>query len=266
MREYFSSKVALITGGSSGIGAEFAKQLHALGATIILVARRKEKMEVLTSTLNQIRPGSASFIVADLSNTNDLALVANKLRSEPIDILVNNAGRGSFGRFEELSLDEELKMVDLNVRATVVLAHAAIPRWKSQKAGMLFGIASVAGFQPLPYMATYSATKAFDLNHTVALWGELKRFGVRVTAVCPGPTDTEFAGVARVPGKFTGTPRDPVEVVVRKSIQAAEKGLPFVVPGLRSWFLSLGPRLLPLCVTTWLTEKVLYDILSTSRG
>lgn len=265
MNSYFAGKIALITGGSSGIGAEFAKQLHTLGATVILVARRREKMELLASALNQIRPDSASFVVADLSTTSDLELIANKLRVENIDILVNNAGRGSFGRFEELSLEEELKMVDLNVRATIVLAHAAIPRWKRQQSGMLFGIASVAGFQPLPYMATYSATKAFDLNHTVALWGELKRFGIRVTAVCPGPTDTEFAGVARVPGKFTGAPRDPVEVVVRQSIRAAEKGLPFVVPGLRSWFLSLGPRILPLCVTTWLTEKVLHDILPTSQ-
>ena len=227
-----------------------------------MVARRAEKLQELKSELNAVRPGSAKAESADLENFSDVERIAAMLRTEPIDILVNNAGRGSFGPLEELPLKGELAMIDLNVRATVTLAQAPIERLKKQKFGALFGIASIAAMQPLPYMATYSATKAFNFNHTVALWAELKRYGVYATAVCPGPTDTEFAGVARVPGHFSGSPRDPVSVVVKRSIQALELGLPFVVPGIRSWLMSAACRVCPKIISTLLTERSLRGILN----
>jgi len=266
MNELFQGRTALITGASSGIGAEFARQLHARGVTTILVARRQERLTAIAQELNAARRDSASVMCADLCIEEDLKRVAQRLRSESIDILVNNAGRGSFGMLERLPLSEELSMIDLNIRAPLVLAHAAIPGWKQRRHGALIGIASIAALQPLPYMATYAATKAFDFSHTVSLWAELKRFGISVTAVCPGPTDTEFAGVARVPGHFTGAPRDAVETVVKQSLWALERGLPYVVPGLRGWLLGLGPRLLPSWLTTQVTECVLRGILPSDEA
>lgn len=266
MNDLFKGSTALITGASSGIGAEFARQLHARGSSVILVARRESALQALALELNKLRPQSASVMVADLCSTEDLERVAARLRVEHIDILVNNAGRGSFGRLETLPLEAELAMVDLNIRAPLVLSHAIIPGWKARGRGILFGIASIAALQPLPYMATYGATKAFDFSHTVSLWAELRAFGIRVAAVCPGPTDTEFAGVARVPGHFTGAPRDPVATVVRRSLQAIELGLPYLVPGIRAWLLALGPRLLPTWLTTLLTERALCGILPTPSG
>ncbi|NDC37365.1 MAG: SDR family oxidoreductase [Proteobacteria bacterium] len=264
MTDLFMNRTALITGASSGIGAEFARQLHARGSSVILVARRADRLGALAQELNSLRRDSASVMVADLCKAAALDQVAERLQRESVDILVNNAGHGSFGMLENLPLANELAMVDLNIRAPLILTHAAIPGWKARGGGVLFGVASIAALQPLPYMATYSATKAFDFNHTVALWAELKRFGIRVTAVCPGPTDTEFAGVARVPGHFTGAPRDPVAVVVRRSIQASELGFPYVVPGMRGWLLALGPRLLPTWLTTSMTERMLRGILPSA--
>lgn len=261
----YEGKTALVTGASSGIGAEFAKELHSRGASVVLVARRREMLESLATELCAKREASASFHAIDISNPDGMRALIELVRSTRVDILVNNAGRGSFGHFESIPLEEELQMVSLNVAATVCAAHAVVPQMKERRAGAIIGISSIAGFQPLPYMATYAGTKAFNLTHTMALRHELKPFGVRVIAVCPGPVETEFAGVARVPGQFTNIRRDSVKDVVRDSLRALEKGKGIVVPGWRSRILGLATHLLPLDATTAVVERALRGSLPKDR-
>jgi short-subunit dehydrogenase len=265
----FNGKTALITGGSAGIGAEFARQLHRRGCNVWLVARRAENLAALARELNRMRAGSARFDVVDLSNREDLDQLLALIPTREVDILINNAGRGSFGHFESIKLETEAELIATNVLASTLIAHAVIPQMKARRAGAILSVSSVAGFQPLPYMATYSATKAFNVVQAMALRHELRAFGIRVVTLCPGPTETEFAGVARIEGHITGSKRDPVELVVREAIRALERDRAFIVPGIRAAFMSLGSRLLPIDFTTWVCEKMLRGALprtGDSRG
>ena len=251
-------KTALITGASAGIGAEFAKQLHELGYNLILIARRENLLSKITEELNKRRPNSAKFKVVDLSDKDQLNQVAEEIRSTKIDLLVNNVGRGSFGPFEELELASEIQMVDINIITPLVLAHAVIPQMKQRRSGVIISVSSIAAFQPLPYMASYAATKAFNFIHSLALKAELRSFGIKVVTLCPGPTATEFGGVARVPGTLTGGKRDTVELVVKRTIAAIGfNPLGYVVPGFRSLLISLSSRILPFCCTTYFAARIL---------
>ena len=260
MRFELAGKRALITGGSAGIGAEFARQLHARGCDVWLVARRAERLEETARSLNAARPGSASWTAIDLSapaGPGSLGELLGAIPAERVDILINNAGRGSFGPLEEIDRAVEAEVIATNVLASTLIAHAVIPQMKSRKNGAIVAVSSVAGFQPLPYMATYAGSKAFNVVQAIALRHELRPFGIRVLAVCPGPTETEFAGVARIEGHITGSKRDPVEAVVQTALTALEKDRAFIVPGARAALMSLGSRLLPLDFTTWVCEKML---------
>lgn len=263
----FDKKTALITGSSAGIGRAFAKELHRRGANVVLVARRRDLIESLATELNQIREGTARVLPADLTVPVELRKVEDYIEANEIDILVNNAGRGSFGYFENLNREEERSLVTLNIVATMSLAHAIIPQLKARRSGGIISISSVAGFQPLPYMATYAGTKAFNLSHSMGLRYELAEFGVRVLAVCPGPVDTEFAGVARIPGTWTGGQRDSAAEVAHESLDAFVNNKGIVVPCLRAKIMALPCRLLPMTLTTWITERALRKPLrATSRG
>ena len=261
----WNGKTALITGASSGIGREFALQLHAKGVRVILIARRELLLQELIALLTSRRPDSAEAVVADLAKRQgaaSLETVRSVLRTAQVDILINNAGRGSFGEFETLSLEEECTMIDLNVKATLVLAHEAFGYMKARRSGALVTVSSIAAFQPLPYMATYAGTKAFNLFHSLALRNEARAHKIRVLAVCPGPTATEFGGVARVPGTATGITRDSVGLVVRESIKALERNKAVIVPGMRSRWLALLCRFLPLSLSTWWTGRMLQPALN----
>jgi short-subunit dehydrogenase len=183
-----------------------------------------------------------------------------------VDILINNAGRGTFGSFEEIDGAAEEEMILTNVLASTLIARAVIPQMKARRSGAIVSVSSVAGFQPLPYMASYSGTKAFNVVQALALRHELKPFGIQVVTLCPGPTQTEFAGVARIEGHITGSKRDPVEFVVAEALRALERNRAFVVPGLRSALMSLGSRLLPKDFTTWVCEKMLRGALPKESG
>ena len=257
-----------ITGASSGIGEEFARQFHKAGCRLLLVARRRDRLESLASELEAIRPDSADVLVADLakeSGDRSLETLVQVLEESHIDILVNNAGRGSFGEFDELHREDELAMIRLNVLATTALAHAVLQQMKARGSGALITTSSVAAFQPLPYMATYAATKAFNYYHSMALHYEYARHGICVLAVCPGPTATEFGGVARVPGTVAGVGRDDVEAVVAESLQALRRKKAFLVPCLRSRLLSYVCRVLPTTLTTRLTRRALFPALEASK-
>lgn len=265
MNHYFNNKKVLITGASAGIGEAFARSLYKSGAQLFLVARREDKLKNLAQELKVSQNGVINICKADLTNRDDRDRVVNIIKAEDIDILINNAGKGSFGKLEELQYDTEEEMIELNITATLQLSHAIIPQLKRKKSGGIIVLSSIAGFQPLPYMSTYSATKAFDLSHGLSLHYELKDYGVRVLTVCPGPVATEFGGVARVPGTVAGGPRDSAVSVVEESLLAYIKGRPIVVPCLKAKFMSYGPRILPLRITTWITERILRKVLVASK-
>jgi len=226
--------VALITGASAGLGVDFARQLSATGHRLVLVARRKERLDALVTEL-----GNARAVEADLS----LAGAAERLMAdvaahdEQVDLLVNNAGFGLTGRFAELDGKRQREMIDLNCGALVELAHAVLPGMIERRQGRVINVASTAAFQPGPGMAVYFATKAFVLSFSEALYEEVKKHGVTVSALCPGPTATEFGEVAGfkpagpAAKAFIGKAADSASVV-RAGIDGLEKGQAVVIPGL----------------------------------
>ncbi len=259
---------ALITGASSGIGLEFARQLYRQGYDLILIARRRDLLEQHQREFQQRGQQKVQILPADLtlaSGQGSLESVLALIKTNQIDLLVNNAGSGSFGYFEELDLERESAMIDLNIRATMTIAHAVIPQMKARRSGSLISVSSVAAFQPLPFMATYAATKAFNFIHSLALREELRPFGVRVHILCPGPTATEFGGVARVPGTAAGGFRDSVELVVAQSLAALANNQAFITPGLKSRLMCLASRLLPVSLTTRLVGNSLKNVYNLAR-
>ena len=233
------SEVALVTGASSGIGAELAKQFSARGYEVILVARRAERLEQLASKL----PGPAHVIACDL--TNEAAGLADKVAGLglQVDVLVNNAGFGTHGHFAEIDPQRDAEQVRLNCEALVTLTHAFLPGMLERRRGGVITVASTAGMQPIPYETTYSATKAFARTFSDALSGELRGTGVRVMCVNPGPVPTEWQQVAGydadwvppVPGKISA------EQVASESLRAFERGRRTIIPGVViRWFVRVN--------------------------
>jgi uncharacterized protein len=236
--------VALITGASSGLGVEFARQLSNRGKGLVLVARRKDRLEALAAELGSARalaidlsePGATSRLLADLDRAG-----------ERVEILVNNAGFGLRGRFVELDAAREREMIDLNIGALTDLCRAIAPCMVERRSGGILNVASTAAFQPGPNMAVYFATKAYVLSFTEALHEELKPHGVKVSALCPGPTRTEFGEVAgiRTLGQFDRLAMESGPVV-RAGLEALEANEAVVIPGatnkIGAWSTRLAPR------------------------
>lgn len=187
---------ALITGASSGMGADMARCLVNEGYEVILVARRKGRLEKLAKELGN----KATFIVKDISSTFNCMELYNEVKKENIDILINNAGFGVFGEFYKTSLDKELDMIDLNVKSLHTLTKLFLKDFIKKDRGYILNVASSAGFMAGPLMASYYATKNYVVSLTSAIYEELKKMGsnVSISAFCPGPVDTEFNKVARV--------------------------------------------------------------------
>ncbi|HEX8382574.1 MAG TPA: SDR family oxidoreductase [Sphingomonas sp.] len=186
---------ALITGASAGLGAGFARALAAQDHTLILTARRTDRLEALAAELRAAHGVAVHVLAADLADPAAPARLLADIAAAglTIDLLVNNAGYGARGDFAALDRDEQLGMVDLNCRALVALAHGVLPQMIARGSGAILNIASTAAFQPGPWMAVYYASKAFVLSFSEALHEEVRGSGVRVSALCPGPTRTEFA-------------------------------------------------------------------------
>jgi short-subunit dehydrogenase len=240
------SEVALVTGASSGIGAEFAKQLSADGYEVILVARRAERMQELAAQLR----GPAHVVACDLANEPvSLAGKVSELGLE-VDVLVNNAGFGTHGRFVEIDAVREAEVVRVNCEALVTLTHAFLPGMLERRRGGVINVASTAGMQPLPYEAVYAATKAFARSFSDALAAELRGSGVRVLCVNPGPVSTEFQQVADFPADWLPPVpgRIPAEQVARESLAAFERGQRSIIPGaVIRWFMrASAPSPVPL--------------------
>lgn len=244
---------ALITGASSGIGEEFARQLAARKYDVVLVARSQDKLETLAASLQQQYAISAEVIVQDLTEPYAGKTVYDAVTSRgiAIDLLINNAGFGDYGEFSQSDLTRQLNMIQLNIMVLTELTGLFLPEMKTRGSGGIINIASIAAFQPLPYMSVYAATKAFVLNLSEALWAENKDSGVKILGVCPGPTESDFFKVAGFPDSFTEKQSKtmamtPADEVVRESLKALEKGQSSLVTGgIANQLIVNVPRFVP---------------------
>ncbi len=221
--------VALITGASAGLGAEFARQLAKRGQRLVLAARRGDRLEALAGEL-----GNARAVTIDLSQRGAAGELLRDIEQagERVDLLVNNAGFGLYGRVADLDAGRQREMIDLNCGALLELARAVLPPMIGRKSGAILNVASTAAFQPGPGMAVYFATKAFVLSLSEALHEEARPHGVRVTALCPGPTKTEFGEVAGFVGNRT-VDRWSMDspTVVRAGLAGLDRGQAVAIPG-----------------------------------
>ncbi|MEM6452088.1 MAG: SDR family oxidoreductase [Cyanobacteria bacterium P01_D01_bin.105] len=255
-------KTALITGASSGIGAEFARQLAAKKLDLVLVARSQDKLNQLVAQLQQQHSIRAHVISQDLTEPNAADSIARQVEELGIviDLLINNAGFGDYGSFSESVLDRQTSMIQLNISALVELTHAFLPTMLKRQQGGIINVSSIAGFQPMPYWSVYAASKAFVLSFSEALWAEVKEKGVNVLALCPGPTESNFFKVAEVPSNSEMSSNlnqlDSVENVVKSALAALESGQPnMVTGGLMTQMIANLPRVLPRDVLVDLVEK-----------
>ena len=248
---------ALITGASSGIGCDIARELSAMGYDLIIVARRKTRLERLKKEL----PTNVKIIASDLSSTFNCVKLYEELKDEDIDILVNNAGFGMCGAFTETKLEKEMDMIDLNIKAVHTLTKLFLQDFKKKDKGYILNVASSAAFQAGPLMASYYATKVYVLNLTTAIYEELRRTKshVHVSALCPGPVDTEFNKVTKIEYKV---PSMSSEYVAHYAVKKMFKKKLVIIPGVQmklAYVLSkLGTRKLKL--------KVIYNIQKRKIG
>jgi short-subunit dehydrogenase len=244
---------ALITGASAGLGLEFAKLFAADKIDVVLVARRRDRLDALAAELSRTHGIKAHVITADLMEPAGAQALVSEVASLGVEIgwLVNNAGFGTMGLFHELDAAKEAAEVQLNCVALTALTRAFLPAMISRKKGRILNVGSTAGFQPGPYMATYYATKAFVNSFTEALAYELRGTGVTATVSCPGATATEFAAVAgNDKSKLFGGHVASAPQVAREAYDAMKAGKRMVVHGATNKLLasasSFTPRLMLL--------------------
>ncbi len=239
---------ALITGASSGLGVEFARQLARERYSLVLTARREDRLKGVAEEAKRLGAPDARVIASDLSSSNAARALHQKLVEEnvAVDFLVNNAGFGTHGRFTNLPLERELEEIELNIASIVALTHLFLPAMVERRRGTIINVASTAAFQPVPFMATYAATKAFVLNFSEALAYEVRASGVTVTALCPGPTRTEFQAVAGTQqAKMPSSAYMDAATVVAQAIASAKSGAPVRINGALNWLMAQSTRLAP---------------------
>ncbi|MDJ0726597.1 MAG: SDR family oxidoreductase [Prochloraceae cyanobacterium] len=194
-------KTALITGASSGIGKAFARELAISKTNLILVARSRDRLEELAAQLKEEYSIEVEVISCDLTAPQATKSVFETVAEKDlqVDLLINNAGFGDYGEFARRDLSKQVQMIQLNTIALVELTYLFLPGMKERANGGIINVSSIAGFQPLPYMSVYSATKAFVLHFTEALWAENSNSGINILALCPGATESNFAVEAEFP-------------------------------------------------------------------
>ena len=248
----------LITGASSGIGAAFARKLSGRGRNVLLVARSEDKLIALCNELGRLTSIRAQYLALDLQRPDAAAQLfeETKKRELEIDMLINNAGFGSMGDFAKLDLKRELEIIQLNITTLVDLTHRFLQPMRERKRGTIVNVASTAGFQAVPYMATYAATKAFVLSFSEALWEENRSHGVHVMALCPGVTETNFfeaSGMDHPPMRITQTP----EEVVDTALRALNRKKGAVISGWTNFFTVEAERIVPRSLVTRVAGKAL---------
>lgn len=257
----FHIKSALITGASSGIGAEFARQLALGGYNLSLVARRKDRLEDLAQDLQNRHKVAVEIIQSDLSINEDIQQLADSIQNnKPLDLLVNNAGFGLYGTFTELDTTRHIEMIQVHVLASISLTHAALPGMIDQGHGGIINVSSLAGLLPIRNV-TYGASKAYLITFSEALQREIRGTGVKVQALCPGFTFTEFHDNRELTGfKRSKIPKplwSSASQVVDESLKALQHGKTICVPGIINRFAAL-------LGSTRLTTNIVYSVLNRS--
>ena len=251
----FKGKWALVTGASAGIGTALARELAAHGAKLILTARRKERLESLAAELAG-KGTEVRIVIADLDDPAAPQQIydATEGAGMTVDILVNNAGLGQFGAFQTNPIEQELSQIRVNCESMVRLTRLFVPRMVDRRRGWIMVVASLASFQPVPYITTYAATKAFDRMFALGLAAEVARLGVKVTALCPGSTESEFFEVARAGAIRSRRPQS-AEDVARRGVAALTRGQRTIVPYFGGKFIAFLVRFLPVGLITYFVEK-----------
>lgn len=257
LKKAFEGKWALVTGASAGIGEALAIELAAAGANLILTARRAERLETLARRLGSEHKIQTQVIPADLADSAapQQLFDATEGRGIAVDVLINNAGFGYYGEFVTGDPAWQRTMVDVNCAAVVEVTQLFLPRMIERKRGYIMIVASTAAYQPVAYMATYAATKAFDRMLAEALAEETVRFGIRVSALCPGPTESEFGEVA---GVRTGESRKHQSAadVARLGLEGMVKGKPWVIPYAGGRVQVFMQRFVPRKMVTGAAERM----------
>jgi len=252
------SATCLITGASSGIGTELARQLAARRYGLTLVARRRERLDALAEELRARHGVAVDVHACDLADDAARGRLVDALRAgeRRVDVLCNNAGYGSFGRFHQLPADRERAMVRVNVVALHELTAEFLPDMVARGTGAILNLGSLAGFQPQPHNATYAATKAFVNSFSEAVAAELAGTGVSLTVLCPGPVSTEFAdvaGVSDLEGRMPGFLSQSAAEVAEAGIEGMAAGRRVVFPGLGHNAVAQMGRMVPrsLLLPAW---------------
>ena len=251
----FNGRWALVTGASAGIGAALTRELASHGAKLILTARRRDRLETLAAEL-AAKGTEVRIVVADLNDPAAPQQIydATEGAGLPVDILINNAGLGQFGAFWTSPVEQELSQVRVNCEAVVRLSRLFVPRMVERRKGWVLVLASTASFQPIPYLTTNAATKVFDRFFALGLAAEVARFGIKVTALCPGPTESEFFEIARA--SVFKRRVQPTADVARQAIAALARGQRTIIPNVSGRLTAFLVRFLPVGMITHLIEKV----------
>ena len=236
----------IITGASSGIGEAFARKLAAQGRNVLLVARSEDKLITLCNELGRMNSIRAQHVAMDLSEPESPARLFDEAQKRGliVDMLVNNAGFGAFGDFSKIDLARQLNMIDLNIKALVDLTYRFLAPMRERKQGAIINVASTAAFQPVPYFATYAATKAFVLSFSEALWEENRSLGVTVVALCPGVTNTNFFEAAHGQKPSARASQTP-EAVVDTALTGLARRKSSIVSGWTNFIMIEAERLTP---------------------
>ena len=250
----------LVTGASSGIGAEIARALARRGHGVTLVARREDRLQDLATEISQRHAVRAETLGCDLADEGSRTRMLARLAELDlaVEVLVNNAGFGSAGRFAELDQEREVEMVRLNVEAVIALCGRFVPEMERRRRGAVLNVASTAAFQPLPRNATYAASKAFVLSFTDALHAEVKENGVTATSLCPGPVRTEFVEVAGMDSAAESAPSfvwTDADFVAEEAVKGLEGGKRVVVPGKFNAAGALGGQHVPRSLLLRFAER-----------
>jgi uncharacterized protein len=250
-------KWALVTGASAGIGKALATELGAGGANLVLTARRRDRLEELARNLVAAHKIRAEICAADLAQPGVPEKIFDFTRQKDIQVslLVNNAGFGSYGEFASSETPRQLEMVQVNCAAVVHLTRLYLPGMIERRSGDVLIVASTASFQAVPYISTYAATKAFDLLFAEGLAEEVKPYGVRVCALCPGSTVSEFREVAGQK-KFVGRKQETAEKVARTGLAALAAGKSYVISGIGNYLNAHAQRLAPRRFVTGIAGKM----------
>jgi len=242
----WSGKWALVTGASAGIGKALAEELARGGTNLVLTARRRERLDELAQSLAASHKIQTKVFVADLTEADapEKIFQFTKEQGIEVELLINNAGFGVYGEFPTVEASRLTDMVQVNCAAVVHLTRLYLPEMVARHHGDVMILASTASFQSVPYISTYAATKAFDLLFAEGLAEEMKPYGVRVCALCPGSTESEFSAVAgQAHIAATRANRETAEKVARIGLRAMAAGKSYVISGLGNYLGVLGQRL-----------------------